>query len=493
MKLADLSIEELDQQAQADAQLLQQVSAQCALLGNFIDTQKSLWERSDEAALSPDERRLAMQLFDRILDYQLLLDGLTQFHLGFWRLDVFSEPMRHSRHFLLGFHAYYNQMSLGLRFIERTLNKPQFETLFDEGSDEVGIFQGAYTRLKWNVVHVENVAKVFAAHQYHKLMSATCYRKFGDDPLLNFVVEDVERTYQDTKSRLSNEGTRLFAGNVLDLLKDGAHSAWFPIQTEVARFFGHTKIKRIGGSLITKAQAQEASKLSSPGDIIIERRNWYLSNIGLPGFWPHVALWLGSPSELSACFDQVPEVTMAYQMPFTHALKEKFPQAWESYTALNEHGDSKRIIEAIGEGVVFASAEHSLCCDYATALRPWLSTLEIARAIEHAFGYAGRQYDFDFDIHSDRSIFCSELVYKAYEPRSRYKGIRFELVQLLGKTTLPPNAIIAQFDREFDSEARQLDFVWFLDGREKDEAAFFNDVDSLRASHKRVKWDISQE
>ena len=84
-------------------------------------------------------------------------------------------------------------------------------------------------------------------------------------------------------------------------------------------------------------------------------------------------------------------------------------------------------------------------------------------------------------------------MYKAYEPRSLYKGLRFELVQLLGKTTLPPNAIIAQFDREFDGPTRQLDFAWFLDGREKDETAFFNDVDSLRASHKRVKWDISQE
>jgi hypothetical protein len=493
MKLADLAIEDLDQQSQTDAMILQRLSTQCALLGGFIDSQKSLWTRSDEAALSPDERRLAMQLFDRLLDYQLLLDGITQFHSDFWRLDVFSDPMRHARHFLLGSHAYYNQMALGLRFIERTINKPQFETLFDEGSEDVGIFQGAYSRLKWNVVHVENVAKVFAARQYHKIMSLTCYGKFGDDPLLAFVTQDVERAYQETKSRLSQEGARLFSGNALDLLKDGVHSAWFPIQTEVARFLGHTKVKRIGGGLITQEQAQEAAKLSNPGDIIIERRNWYLSNIGLPGFWPHAALWLGSYHELKAFFDDDPTVTRAYQKPFSQALQEKFPQAWLSYTTPDEHGDHKRIIEAIGEGVVFTSAEHSLCCDYATAMRPMLSTLEIAKAIEHAFGYAGRQYDFDFDIHSDRSIFCSELVYKAYEPRSLYKGIRFDLVQLLGKTTLPPNEIIAQFDREFESHEKQLDFVWFLDGREKDETAFFNDAESLRASHKRVKWDISQE
>jgi hypothetical protein len=32
----------------------------------------------------------------------------------------------------------------------------------------------------------------------------------------------------------------------------------------------------------------------SPGCILLVRRQWYLSNIGIPGFWPHAVLYVGT-------------------------------------------------------------------------------------------------------------------------------------------------------------------------------------------------------
>ena len=51
--------------------------------------------------------------------------------------------------------------------------------------------------------------------------------------------------------------------------------------------------------LISPEQLDDLRTKLRPGDILIERRNWYISNSLLPGFWPHAALYLGSHKDLA--------------------------------------------------------------------------------------------------------------------------------------------------------------------------------------------------
>ena len=66
-------------------------------------------------------------------------------------------------------------------------------------------------------------------------------------------------------------------------------------------------------------------------------------------------------------------------------VERRWPARWMQY-GLGDHGDPYRVIEAISEGVVFNTMDHS-CGDYLVALRPRLSKLAKAQAIVKAFSY----------------------------------------------------------------------------------------------------------
>jgi hypothetical protein len=236
-----------------------------------------------------------------------------------------------------------------------------------------------------------------------------------------------------------------------------------------------------------------------PGDIVVARQNWFLSNIGLPGFWPHAELYLGVPDMLAAYFDADEEVkTWLATLPgkpktLSEHLSKAFPAKWAKYTGKDEHGDPIRIIESISEGVSFTGPEHGLRVDYMGVMRPRLSKKDKAQAIIRAFTYQGRPYDFNFDFFSDQTLVCTELVYKSYAPSKDVKGIQIGLVDVAGRRTLPANEIVKLFDLEYDKPDRQLDFVAFLDGREDKKGAIEEDALTFRKSYQRMKWDIAQK
>lgn len=492
VRFQDFSPEELDQRALKDAERYRRMVAATNRLSQAVSTNDVLFDRPAELALGADQRDQALQLFADVLDHTLALDALARFHLDFWRLNLVTQPERHARHFDLGFAAYLEKHALALTLIEQTHNKPQFEKLFDEGSVEHGVPPGAYARLKWNVLHVEDVAKTLAAHQYLKVLTPANEVLRKDDPLYSFVYERLEERYAFVKSEMARKSVDLFGGNTVDIGADFAHAAWFPVQAETAEWLGDTKVHRKNAMLISLEQVREAAKKSEPGDVIVERRNWYLSNIGLPGFWPHAALWVGSPDELIAWSATDPEIEKAFGKPLSQYLAERHPEAWKAYTTPDHEGNPRRILEAISEGVSFNAAEESIRADYVAAMRPKLSKVEKAKAIDRAFGYAGRPYDFDFDFYTDSSLVCSELVFKAYEPREAMPGIKLGLEKVVGRMALGPNSIVRTFDQQLGTKDEQLTFAWFLDGTEKGENAVFASADDFRATWKRPKWDIVQ-
>ena len=231
-----------------------------------------------------------------------------------------------------------------------------------------------------------------------------------------------------------------------------------------------------------------------PGDILLSRKNWYLSNVGLPGFWPHAALYIGAPEKFEAYFDD-PNVTSLLkeltgrEMTLGLYLEGRYPDKWFRYN-LGHSGYPYGVIEALSEGVVLNTLEKA-CGDYMAALRPRLDKKSKAQAIIEAFGHLGKPYDYDFDFATDHALVCTEVVWRSYRPARNRNGLNLQLVEIAGRKTLPANEIARQYAQEHGRDSRQFDFVYFLDASEKAGKAFVSTEDAFLVSHTRFKWDLA--
>ena len=378
------------------------------------------------------------------------------------------------------------QYRFTLELIELLNENKDIDVILNEEVPEFGLPKDSYADVKFKYLNVA-ISSDFGAKaaiaKYFKLRG----HKFGSE-----VEEDKKAAWEKNKG-VNEKMTFL---NALKVIKDKASEAYFPVQTGVSEWMGDVKVWRKGKSLITPDQIDAMQKKLEPGDILIERREWYLSNVGLPGFWPHAALYVGTPEERIVYFAKDTNVSAWVKDlgmesgDFEKYLEETYPAAY----ALNEKPQEKtykpRIIEAMSEGVIFTTLEHSADCDSIAVLRPKLGKLEKARAIKNAFHYSGRPYDFGFDFVTDDTIVCTELVYKSYEPKKGFKGITFPLVDIIGHKVTPANEMVKQFDEQYGKPEQQTELVIFLDGKEKEGKAVEADLKTFRKSWKRPKWHV---
>ena len=179
-------------------------------------------------------------------------------------------------------------------------------------------------------------------------------------------------------------------------------------------------------------------------------------------------------------------------------LEDDYPQIVKHYSR-EVDGHPMRVIEAVSEGVLLNSLEHSCRADYVSALRPrLLRKIDCFRAILVAFDHWGKPYDFNFDFVTDDKIVCSELVYKAYRPDGEKKGLTMTLQEKLGRKVLPSNEFIGVFRDGLGRDGlgrddAQLGFVYFLKGIRKEGKAVSSSPRDLADSYTLPKWSMRQE
>lgn len=263
-------------------------------------------------------------------------------------------------------------------------------------------------------------------------------------------------------------------------------TTWFPIQKGVATAMGRAIISTRGKEgLITPEQTLAMEEVLEPGDIMLQRRNWHISNVGIPGFWTHSALYTGDLATMDTYFAS--EFPYEGYASVSQYLEAKEPAVYEALNKQDAWGEMPAVIEAIEPGVVVQTLTTSADADYVVALRPALSKRDTLQALLKAFSHFGKPYDFNFDFDTRDTVVCSELLYDAYFERLPAKqGLHFVTSVVNGRKIVSPYDMAVKYVEDKTVGEPELQFVYFLRSNEKtgvatvaDEAAF---IDSLEWS-----------
>ncbi len=446
----DLSFED-------DALIVSELRDRLSYMTTFAGTLVTL-EYDD---ITRSEKLKLWDFWSACLDVYSALDTFGLIYDNYFK--SIKKVSQKDRSFVLSYHIFLTEYRYALELISLFEKDERFSDILNDSVPELGLPKGTYADFKFrylNVVRASEFARlalIYTTYITKPDDMGVVYRYIDDD-------ENVLLAYGKT------DGLVYTLNNALDVVEDSALTAWYPIKKEILSFSSHFKVWRQETTLITLDQLDAIRPQLEPGDIVLEKREWQVSNVGIPGFWTHSALYIGTEEERRHYFSSKDNDLIPKQLDTGH---EPFS-----------------VIEALEPGVILNTFVDSLKGDSLLVIRPLISKHKKAKAIADAFWYLGRPYDYDFNFNTDSAIVCSELICKVYEPLLFEEGKTFPRSEVAGLRLTSPNDIAQYFSETVDDPNSLFTFILFLDGNEYEEVSNFSTLDKAKESWKRPKWHI---
>lgn len=303
--------------------------------------------------------------------------------------------------------------------VELAAGRPVVWKKLDEEDARAGIPRKTFTGIYKAVADPVNLKRFLQAADFHHKHRDEI-RGLADDPVVGPVVELLLAEEAWMERRRRDALKRLVSYRWFSFLRRN-RSAWKKVTFGLFEASGRAVAelrqpgikpsgtpKRIGGEL------REALLMRvKPGDVFVTRHDDALSNLFLPGFWPHAALYLGTEADL---------VRMGIQTP-----EEESGGPW--------------FLESKKDGVRIRLAEETLHVDALVVLRPPVEAGNPADAIRRAVSHVGKPYDFLFDFRTADRLVCTEVIYRGYHGLG---PVRFQLREVGGRLCLPAEELLNQ-------------------------------------------------
>lgn len=312
------------------------------------------------------------------------------------------------RYFVLGYSAVCNIIRLDRFLLNKVAINTVIQRKLNQGFPQHRIERKQYSQIFSQLVLPSNAIRIHQAHRLLKKHYKTISRAVqGSD--VNEIFKQLPRQER-----------------YLDLSKRHYFMAWLAYRKHSWRRRGASAqqksvftVLEYSGRAVSEIVLPRAKKVTpevlsdldnilKPGDVFVTRHNRALTNLFLPGFWPHAALYVGSSEQKKTLHVDA---------------TNQYIQYWS---------DSKRTFEALKDGVRFRSLEETLSVDAFVVIRPNLAPDQIKQAIERVIVHAGKGYNFDFDFFRSDQLVCTEIIYRAYDG---INGFKIPLEERVGRKT----------------------------------------------------------
>lgn len=370
----------------------------------------------EQGFFSPSEDEAARQL---LISYWMARTALFEVVLSYRDADDFPDSVRPER-FLIGYSAALLLVDAARFLRENYHDQPVIRAKLNEPEPHFGIPSDSYDTVQRSLTSPVHVWHLYHAVRYFEEQAGEL-QALAADVLLAPLVEVMNRlgprlqvsVYEVAKARIRVR-TRQLSNAVRRGLID---RALYGLQKVACCMVTDRFTRRGHQPSLPAAIAAELRALLRPGDVIVNRKEFALTNYFLPGYWPHAALYLGLPGDLERL-----------GLSEHHKLKPR----WQRLLELDPH-EPGRVLEAMKDGVWLRSLRTPFRADAIAVMRPMLSQEDIAQALGRGMLHEGKAYDFDFDFTRSDRLVCTEVVYRSYQGIG---GMQFPLTRRAGRLTL---------------------------------------------------------
>jgi hypothetical protein len=304
---------------------------------------------------------------------------------------------------------------------DRCDDRPVVVAKLNEPEPAFGIPEGVYDTIQKSLT---NPAHAWHLHQVNHFVDQhrdDLARIAAADERLAAVWRVIERlghAVDVTPARYAQARLAIRGQGIADkLARTPLAMAVYQLQTFVCSLVAGVHTLPLHMPRLPQPVVQRLRSMLEPGDVIIVRKEYAITNYFLPGYWPHAALFLGDVS------------TLQRRGLNQH---ETIAPRWNKLIEIRPR-DDHRVLEAMKDGVRIRSLQSPLASDAIAILRPQLAPADVATALGRAMFHEGKAYDFDFDFTRSDRLVCTEVIYRGYDGVG---GIRFHLTRRSGRLTL---------------------------------------------------------